>query len=71
MLMNNNSPTVAAVAQAAAVWPIEVVGKTPDSVKDAGRVRVGAGMLRFTAGNAIDAVKDTGRVRIGAGMLRF
>jgi hypothetical protein len=36
-----------------------------DSVKDAGRVRVGAGMMRF------DATKDAGRVRVGAGMMRF
>ncbi len=37
----------------------------PDSVKDAGRVRVGNGMLRF------EDIKDSGRVRVGNGMLRF
>lgn len=57
--------------QAAAVRPVTVTGRTPEAVKDAGRVRIGAGMLRFTAGNTADAVKDNGRVRIGAGMLRF
>ncbi len=69
--MNKQSSTVAAAAQDEAVRPVEVAGKTPESVKDAGRVRIGAGMLRFTAGNAVDGVKDAGRVRIGAGMLRF
>ena len=34
------------------------------SVKDAGKVRVGAGMMRFD-------VKDSGKVRVGAGMMRF
>ena len=38
-------------------------------VKDAGRVRVGNGMLRFDAPKA--EVKDAGRVRVGNGMLRF
>ena len=36
-----------------------------DATKDAGRVHVGAGMLRF------DDIKDAGRVHLGAGMLRF
>lgn len=34
------------------------------SVKDSGKVRMGAGMIKYT-------VKDTGRVRMGAGMIRF
>ena len=41
------------------------VSTRSDSVKDAGRVRVGAGMMRF------DTTKDAGRVRVGAGMMRF
>lgn len=36
-----------------------------DSTKDAGRVRIGAGMMHF------GSTKDVGRVRIGAGMMRF
>ena len=39
------------------------------AVKDAGRVRVGNGMLRFDAPKP--EVKDAGRVRVGNGMLRF
>jgi len=69
--MDKQSFTPATAAQAEAVRPIEMTGKTPDTVKDAGRVRVGGGMLRFTPGKTLDAVKDTGRVRVGGGMLRF
>ena len=36
-----------------------------DATKDAGRVHIGGGMMRF------DATKDTGRVHIGGGMMRF
>ncbi len=36
-----------------------------DSTKDAGRVRVGMGMMRF------GSTKDAGRVRVGMGMMRF
>ncbi len=68
--MNKESYALA-VAQAAAVRPVTVTGRTPDAIKDVGRVRVGGGMLRFTSGKTLDAVKDTGRVRVGGGMLRF
>ncbi len=68
--MNKQSHALAA-AQVAAVRPVVVTGRTPDAIKDAGRVRVGGGMLRFTPGKTLDAVKDTGRVRVGGGMLRF
>jgi hypothetical protein len=34
-----------------------------DSTKDAGRVRIGGGLMHYT--------KDSGRVRIGGGLLRF
>jgi hypothetical protein len=40
-----------------------VAPTSQDSTKDAGRVRIGGGMMHFT--------KDTGRVRIGGGMMRF
>jgi hypothetical protein len=35
------------------------------STKDAGRVHIGGGMMRF------DTTKDAGRVHIGGGMMRF
>lgn len=38
---------------------------TADSVKDSGRVRVGAGFMPF------GSTKDAGRVIVGAGFLRF
>ena len=38
------------------------------STKDAGRVRIGAGLLRFTAD---PATKNAGRVHLGAGLMRF
>ncbi len=38
---------------------------TRTDVKDAGRVHVGGGMMRF------DATKDAGRVHVGGGMMRF
>lgn len=45
-----------------------------DSVKDAGKVRLGAGMKRSVetkvASSAAASVKDTGKVRLGAGMKR-
>jgi hypothetical protein len=41
------------------------VGIARQSTKDAGRVHIGAGMMRF------HATKDAGRVHIGAGMMRF
>ena len=45
---------------------------TTKVTKDAGRVSVGAGMLRFAdVAPKRDAAKDAGRVQIGAGMLRF
>lgn len=48
------------------------VKTTADATKDAGRVRVGAGMLHFAdVTPARDVTKDSGRVHIGAGMLRF
>ena len=49
-----------------AIETTEVASMTRmDSVKDAGRVRVGAGCMRF------DTTKDAGRVRVGAGCMRF
>jgi hypothetical protein len=36
-----------------------------DAIKDAGRVHVGGGMMRF------DDTKDAGRVHVGGGMMRF
>lgn len=42
-----------------------------DSVKDSGKVRIGAGMKQAAAPKAAPAsVKDSGKVRIGAGMKR-
>ncbi len=42
------------------------------AVKDAGRVKLGAGMIHFSDTTpAKKATKDSGRVRLGAGMLRF
>lgn len=69
--MNKQTSTVAVAAQAEAVRSVEVAGKMPESVKDAGRVRIGAGLLRFIANRTLDATKDSGRVRVGAGLLRF
>ena len=69
--MYKQSFTLDSAAQADAVRAIDMIGTTPDAVKDAGRVRVGNGMLRFTTSEVFNAVKDTGRVRIGNGMLRF
>ncbi len=37
----------------------------PAATKDAGRVHIGGGMMRF------DATKDAGRVHVGGGMMRF
>jgi hypothetical protein len=48
----------------AATVATTIVASTARDTKDSGRVRVGAGMMRFDT-------KDTGRVRVGAGMLRF
>ena len=67
--MYKQSLLLASAAEAAR--PIEITGTTPDAVKDAGRVRIGNGMLRFTTTKASDAVRDSGRVRVGNGMLRF
>jgi len=36
-----------------------------ESTKDAGRVHIGGGMMRF------HSTKDAGRVHIGGGMMRF
>jgi hypothetical protein len=36
-----------------------------EATKDAGRVHIGGGMMRF------DTTKDAGRVHIGGGMMRF
>jgi hypothetical protein len=36
-----------------------------DSTKDAGRVHIGGGMMRF------HTTKDAGRVHVGGGMMRF
>jgi hypothetical protein len=41
-----------------------VTNSAARDTKDSGRVRIGAGMMRFDT-------KDSGRVRIGAGMMRF
>lgn len=41
-----------------------VTMSTRQETKDSGRVRIGAGMMRFD-------IKDSGRVRVGAGMMRF
>lgn len=41
-------------------------GTTPaGSTKDAGRVHIGGGMMRF------DTTRDSGRVHVGGGMMRF
>ena len=48
-----------------AIKTTEVAQTRSDSVKDAGRVRVGAGCMRF------ETTKDAGRVRVGAGCMRF
>lgn len=44
--------------------PTVAITSTARDTKDSGRVRIGAGMMRFDT-------KDSGRVRVGAGMMRF
>ncbi len=68
IVMINQSVTQVAISQADAALSTKTLATAPDAVKDAGRVRVGNGMLRFSTP---DAVKDAGRVRVGNGMLRF
>ncbi len=41
-----------------------VVSAARESTKDAGRVHIGGGMMRFDT-------KDAGRVHVGGGMMRF
>jgi hypothetical protein len=44
----------------------EIVAATVRAnTKDAGRVHIGGGMMRF------DTTKDAGRVHVGGGMMRF
>lgn len=45
------------------------VRPTPAATNDAGTVKVGAGMIRFTATKT--STHDAGRVQVGAGMMRF
>lgn len=68
--MNKNT-SHSVSAQATVVRPVTATGRTPDAIRDTGRVRVGGGMLNFIPSKTLDAVKDTGRVRVGGGMLRF
>ena len=46
--------------------------KPTPATADAGRVTVGAGMMRFAATTkTVASTKDAGRVLVGAGMMRF
>ena len=43
-----------------------------ETTKDAGRVRIGGGMIHFAdEAPAHEVTKDAGRVRIGGGMIQF
>jgi hypothetical protein len=56
----------ASAEQNTAIKMTEVASQTrTDSVKDAGRVHIGGGFMRF------DATKDAGRVHVGGGFMRF
>ena len=42
------------------------------AIKDAGRVRMGGGMIQFSdVAASREATKDAGRVHVGGGMMRF
>ena len=56
--------TSSAANRIAATVATTAVASAARDTKDFGRVRVGAGMMRFDT-------RDTGRVRVGAGMMRF
>jgi hypothetical protein len=46
--------------------------KTQDATKDAGRVKLGAGSIKFSDPTPTrEATKDAGRVRMGAGSIKF
>jgi hypothetical protein len=52
------------MSQSTKITAVKSAPAAKPSVKDAGKVRIGGGMIRFD-------VKDTGKVRIGGGMMRF
>ena len=47
------------------------VAKPAASTTDAGRVKVGSGMMRFAVKTAAQSTVDAGRVQVGSGMMRF
>lgn len=47
---------------------VKVVVTSSASTKDAGRVHVGGGMMRFAKSSS---TVDAGRVHVGGGMMRF
>ncbi len=65
------SDTVAAPTQANAtdIQAVDRCAVAAASTKDAGRVKVGAGGIRFTDARA--STKDAGRVKVGAGGIRY
>ena len=62
--INTSVETTATVVQADVSSQATVSTRT-DSTKDAGRVHIGGGCMRF------GATKDAGRVHVGGGCMRF
>ncbi len=59
-----DSPTPATNRTDTIVATTLVVSAARESTRDAGRVHIGGGMMRFDT-------KDAGRVHVGGGMMRF
>ena len=57
------------VAAPTAVIASEVKVETAASTKDAGRVKIGGGTMRFKSAPA--ATRDAGRVKVGGGTIQF
>ena len=75
-MCQSNAPTITKISMNDAnstdtVVPVDTVAEKivaitgQNSFKDAGRVHIGGGMMRF------HSTKDAGRVHIGGGMIRF
>lgn len=47
------------------------VAKPVPATTDAGRVKIGGGMMRYTVKTAAKPTHDAGRVQIGGGMMRY
>jgi len=49
----------------------QAAATTRPATADAGRVRIGGGMISFDETKVRDEIKDAGRTKIGGGMIQF